>query len=332
MLRVEKHPALRLSLQLVPSDTIFNYSLLCHCLRSFQLLLQNAARISLAASPLAMQPIIYADWATQSAGADRHLPLAICWQQRNVEPYKQRCSLKIWKRTQLAHDWQFLLGLYRVLSIFVSWVLDHSVFLPRCFCGHHPSWLCPSDPSPHANTFLHPRSPPAPTMMLLPLLTLQHLQPQPLYSSVGKPGPFSSPSLLRHTHSRPCLSRAGRKSTASSFILETNRRDISAALSWNVPGGDGIFRCQNSTSLCRACTNCKGINAYTWSRLGCHLPNVLKSKFQLFGWLLLPNVCSLLPCMEVKHLLKEMFEGIWLTIDKITYFPLTLLLNADALS
>lgn len=36
--------------------------------------------------------------------------------------------------------------------------------------------------------------------------------------------------------------------------------------------------------------------------------------------------------MEVKHLLKEMFEGIWLTIDKITYFPLTLLLNADALS
>lgn len=95
--------------------------------------------------------------------------------------------------------------------------------------------------------------------------------------------PFSPPSLLRHTHSRPCLSRAGRKSTASPFILETNRRDISAALSWNVPGGDGIFRCQNSTSLCRACTNCKGSNAYTWSRLGCHLPNVLKSKFQLFG-------------------------------------------------
>lgn len=33
--------------------------------------------------------------------------------------------------------------------------------------------------------------------------------------------------------------------------------------------------------------------------------------------------------MEVKHLLREMFEGICLTIDKITYFLLTLLLDTD---
>lgn len=38
---------------------------------------------------------------------------------------------------------------------------------------------------------------------------------------------------------------------------------------------------------------------------------------------------SLLPHMEVKHLLREMFEGICLTIDKITYFLLTLLLDTD---
>jgi len=34
--------------------------------------------------------------------------------------------------------------------------------------------------------------------------------------------------------------------------------------------------------------------------------------------------------MEVKHLLREMFEGIWLTIDKITYFLLALLWDTDA--
>jgi len=33
--------------------------------------------------------------------------------------------------------------------------------------------------------------------------------------------------------------------------------------------------------------------------------------------------------MEVKHLLKEMLERLWLNIDKIAYFLLTLLLDTD---
>lgn len=61
----------------MPYDTIFNYSRLCHCLRSFQLLQQNAARILLTLS-LTPQPIIYADQPVQSVGVDRHLPIAVC--------------------------------------------------------------------------------------------------------------------------------------------------------------------------------------------------------------------------------------------------------------
>jgi len=62
----------------MPYDTIFNYSRLCHCLCIFQLLQQNAAWILVTTLSLTTQPIIYADQPAWSAGADRHLPIAVC--------------------------------------------------------------------------------------------------------------------------------------------------------------------------------------------------------------------------------------------------------------
>lgn len=211
--------------------------------------------------------------------------------------------------------------------------------MPR-HSGHHPHALSPLpgailfQPSPLlqapscANTFLCSRSPVSTTPLpSLPNLSLTTTIPLCLPLWVN-PVPFSS--LLLHRHTQQTLSLLGWEEVYSKlFYLETNHRDISAVLSRNVASRDGIFRCLNSTSLYQACTNCKDSYAYTWSRLGNNFLNVLKSKFLLLGWLLLPKFCSLLPCMEVKHLLKEMLERLWLNIDKITYFLLTLLLDTD---
>lgn len=118
-----------------------------------------------------------------------------------------------------------------------------------------------------ASAFLHPCSCPSPTALLPP-----HITPLPPHSPALTTTaplfippwvnqiPFSSPCPCRHTQQTlSCKCRA--ETNGQPFYLETNHRKISVALSWNMPGLDGIFRCQNLTSLYRARTNCKDSNA-----------------------------------------------------------------------
>lgn len=66
--------------------------------------------------------------------------------------------------------------------------------------------------------------------------------------------------LAAQAHTVDLVSQVPR-GTLQPFYLETKHRKISMALSWNMSGRDGIFICQNLTSLYWACTNCKDSNA-----------------------------------------------------------------------
>lgn len=254
----------------MPYDTIFNYSHLCHCLHSFQFLQQNEAWILLTTLSLTTQPIIYADQPIQSVGAERYLPIAICWQSRNAEPYVHWCNFEVWRRTQLSHGGQLSSSFQQDCLCPLLLLASPDIAL-SCFPPLLPLWvptvgLMPWCSPIHANAFSHLCSCSSPTVLLsphiLPLLphspTLTTTAPLYIPPWVNQI-PFSFPSLCKHT--QQTLSHKCQEEIYSQpFYLEINHREISVALSWNMPCLDGIFRCQNLTSLYQARTNCKDSN------------------------------------------------------------------------
>lgn len=181
-------------------------------------------------------------------------------------------NFEVWRRMQLPNDGQLSSCLWQDRLPPLLLLATLGTALP-CFPPSLPLQVSPAvDLMPWhsplwANAFLRPRSCPSPTMRLplhippLPPLSPTLTTTAPLFIPPGvNQIPFSSPSLRRHTQqtlSRKCWEEIYRQS----FYLETNRREISVALSWNMPDLDGIFRCQNLTSLYQACTNCKDSNA-----------------------------------------------------------------------
>lgn len=256
----------------MPYDTIFNYSRLCHCLHSFQLLQQNAAWILLTTLSLTTQADIC--WSANAECRDRqtssHRYLLTAEERGALCPVVVLLRSGGERSCPMMDSYHVVFG--RTISLaFFSWppqTLHRPAFRPRCPCTYHLPWVwCPS---------ARPSVPTPPSTLALVLLPLccspPHLPSSSslsnsynhcpsLYSSMSKSNSLLFPPRCTGTHSRPLSCNCREEIYSQPFYLETDHREISVALSWNMPGLDGIFRCQNLTSLYRACANCEDSNA-----------------------------------------------------------------------
>lgn len=167
----------------------------------------TAAWILLTTLSLTKKPIIYTDQPVQSVGANRHLPFAICWQQRKMVPHLWWCNFKLWRRAQLFNDGQLsscrgqdcILPLLLPATPDIAW---------SCFPPLLPPWASPTTGlrSWHfplcAKVSLHSRSCPSSSQYLSPI------SPHSSSSSVSKsynhwPSLYSSrlfpPAAQAHT-------------------------------------------------------------------------------------------------------------------------------------
>lgn len=205
----------------------------------------------------------------QSVGADRHLPFAFCWQQRKMVPYDGSMisgsggehSYSVMEVIILS--WS---GLYLPLLLPATPDTAWSCFPPLLPPGISPtmglmSWHLPlcanvsfyplSCPLPSPYPPLHPPSSSS--------VSTSYNHWTFLSSSMSKSNSPLFP-LAAQAHTVDLVSQVPR-GTLQPFYLETKHRKIYMALSWNMSGRDGIFICQNLTSLYWACTNCKDSNA-----------------------------------------------------------------------
>lgn len=167
----------------------------------------------------------------QSVGADRHLPFAICWQQRKMVPYVWQCNFKVWKRTQLLNDGSYHLVLVRTVSfLFFSQPPQtlHGPGFPPLLPPWVPtmglmSWHLPLC----ANVSFYPHSCPCPCLYppyIPPFFFFFSLQLlQPLTPSLFLPEYTTSLTCpLLHRHTQQTLSHKCQGELYSPFIWRPN--------------------------------------------------------------------------------------------------------------